>query len=47
MHLRGIGEILVWAVQALSYLLRVILLARFIGRTVAPEALGKPHVKDR
>ena len=43
----GFGEVPVQAIQALPYLLTVILLAGFIGRTVAPQALGKPYVKDR
>ena len=45
--LPGIGEVPVQAVQALPYLLTVILLAGFIGRTVAPKALGLPYVKER
>jgi len=43
----GIGEVPVQLVQALPYLLTVILLAGFIGHTVAPQALGKPYLKDR
>lgn len=43
----GIGEVPVQLVQALPYLLTVILLAGFIGYTVAPQALGKPYLKDR
>ena len=43
--LPGIGEVPVQAVQALPYLLTVILLAGFIGRTTAPKALGVPYVK--
>ena len=46
-RLPGIGEVPVQAVQALPYLLTVILLAGFIGRTVAPRALGLPYVKER
>lgn len=46
-HLPGIGEVPVQAVQALPYLLTVILLAGFIGRTVAPQALGRPYLKER
>ena len=40
-----IGEVPVQAIQALPYLLTVLLLAGFIGRNVAPQALGKPYVK--
>ena len=46
-RLPGIGEVPVQAIQALPYLLTVILLAGFIGRTVAPQALGKPYLKNR
>ncbi len=45
--LPGIGEVPVQAVQALPYLLTVILLAGFIGRNPAPRALGLPYVKER
>ena len=34
-------------IQALPYLLTVILLAGFIGRSIAPRALGLPFTKDR
>ena len=46
-RLPGIGEVPVQAIQALPYLLTVILLAGFIGRTVAPQALGRPYLKER
>src|SRR5687768_8921824 len=39
-----IGEIPVQAIQALPYVLTVVLLAGFIGRNVAPQALGRPYV---
>jgi len=45
--LPGIGEVPVQAVQALPYLLTVVLLAGFIGKAVAPQALGKPYLKER
>jgi len=45
--LPGVGEVPVQAVQALPYLLTVVLLAGFIGRTVAPAALGRPYLKER
>lgn len=45
-RLPGIGEVPVPAIQALPYLLTVVLLAGFIGRSLAPAALGKPYVKE-
>jgi ABC-type uncharacterized transport system permease subunit len=46
-HLPGIGEVPVQAIQALPYVLTVVLLAGFIGKAVAPQALGHPYVKER
>jgi len=43
----GVGEVPVQAIQALPYVLTVVLLAGFIGRSVAPQALGRPYVKER
>ncbi|MFD2207437.1 ABC transporter permease [Kiloniella antarctica] len=43
----GIGEIPVQFMQALPYALTVILLAGFIGKAVAPKAIGNPYVKER
>jgi simple sugar transport system permease protein len=37
----------VQAVQALPYVLTVVLLAGFVGRAVAPRAIGVPFVKER
>ncbi|MGL5496516.1 MAG: ABC transporter permease, partial [Aeromonas sobria] len=37
----------VQAIEALPYILTVFLLAGFIGRAVAPKALGTPYVKER
>jgi simple sugar transport system permease protein len=45
--LPGIGEVPVQLIQALPYLLTVILLAGFIGSALAPKALGRPYVKER
>ncbi|MFM2400439.1 MAG: hypothetical protein RL341_2596 [Pseudomonadota bacterium] len=45
--LPGIGPVPVQAIQALPYVLTVILLAGFIGRAYAPKALGVPYVKER
>ena len=41
-----IGEVPVQAIQALPYVLTVVLLAGFIGRNVAPAALGRPYLKE-
>ena len=42
-----IGNVPVQAIQALPYVLTVVLLAGFIGHSVAPKALGRPYVKER
>ncbi|UDF31198.1 UNVERIFIED_ORG: ABC transporter permease [Roseateles sp. XES5] len=43
----GLGEVPVQLIQALPYILTVILLAGFIGQALAPKALGRPYVKER
>jgi len=43
----GIGEVPVQLIQALPYLLTMFLLAGFIGRAVAPKAVGVPYEKER
>jgi len=42
-----VGEVPVQIIQALPYGLTVVLLAGFIGKAVAPQALGRPYVKER
>ena len=42
-----VGQVPVQAIQALPYLLTVILLAGFIGRAIPPKAGGVPYVKER
>ncbi|MBK9444024.1 MAG: ABC transporter permease [Comamonadaceae bacterium] len=46
-QLPGLGEVPVQAIQALPYVLTVVLLAGFIGKSVAPKALGVPYSKER
>jgi general nucleoside transport system permease protein len=46
-HIPGVGEVPVQAIQALPYVLTVVLLAGFIGKAVAPQALGRPYLKER
>jgi ABC-type uncharacterized transport system permease subunit len=43
----GGGAVPVQAMQALPYVLTVVLLAGFIGRAYAPKALGTPYLKER
>ena len=43
----GGGSVPVQAMQALPYVLTVVLLAGFMGRSHAPKALGQPFIKDR
>jgi simple sugar transport system permease protein len=45
--LPGVGVVPVQAIQALPYVLTVLLLAGFVGRAVAPRAIGVPYVKER
>jgi len=45
--LPGLGEVPVQAIQALPYVLTVVLLAGFIGHARAPAALGTPYLKER
>jgi ABC-type uncharacterized transport system permease subunit len=42
-----IGEVPVQIIQALPYILTVVLLAGFIGRADPPKAGGVPYVKER
>lgn len=42
-----IGEVPVQAIQALPYILTVVLLAGFIGNAVGPKAGGVPYTKER
>ncbi len=43
----GIGEVPVQLIQALPYVLTVVLLAGFIGKAIAPRAIGVPFTKER
>jgi general nucleoside transport system permease protein len=43
----GVGQVPVQAIQALPYILTVILLAGFIGKAIPPKASGVPYVKER
>jgi simple sugar transport system permease protein len=42
-----VGQVPVQFIQALPYILTVLLLAGFVGRAIAPKASGIPYVKDR
>ena len=43
----GVGAVPVQAIQALPYVLTVVLLAGFIGKAIPPRASGVPYVKER
>ncbi|MBL8700327.1 MAG: ABC transporter permease [Alphaproteobacteria bacterium] len=45
--LPGVGEIPIQAIQALPYVLTVLLLAGFVGKAVAPKAIGIPYLKEK
>lgn len=42
-----IGRVPTQAMQALPYILTMLLLAGFVGRAIAPKASGVPYVKER
>jgi simple sugar transport system permease protein len=42
-----VGVVPVQAIQALPYLLTVLLLAGFVGKAVAPKASGIPYAKEK
>ncbi len=46
-ELPGIGLFPVQFIQALPYVLTVILLAGFIGKSIPPKADGLPYIKER
>ena len=43
----GIGLIPVQFIQAIPYVLTVVLLAGFVGKAIAPGAIGQPYIKER
>jgi simple sugar transport system permease protein len=43
----GLGEVPVQLIEALPYLLTVLLLAGFMGKAIPPKASGRPYVKER
>lgn len=45
--IEGFGQVPVQAIQALPYILTVVLLAGFIGKAIAPQAVGVPFSKER
>ena len=46
-ELPGVGQVPVQAIEALPYVLTVVLLAGFIGKAIPPRASGIPYVKER
>ena len=43
----GIGVVPVQLIESLPYILTVVLLAGFIGKAIAPKAIGEPYTKER
>ncbi len=46
-EIAGVGTVPVQFMQALPYMLTVIILAGFVGKAVPPRAGGQPYVKER
>lgn len=42
-----IGRVPTQAMQALPYVLTILLLAGFVGRAIPPKSIGQPYVKER
>ncbi|MBL8838780.1 MAG: ABC transporter permease, partial [Alphaproteobacteria bacterium] len=45
--LPGVGVVPVQLIQALPYILTVLLLAGFVGKAIAPKAIGIPYTKEK
>ncbi|TDR33109.1 ABC transporter permease [Hydromonas duriensis] len=43
----GVSEIPSQVFSAMPYVLTIVLLASFVGKAVAPKAIGRPYVKER
>ena len=43
----GVGAVPVQFMQALPYILTVVILAGFVGKAIPPKAGGRPYVKER
>jgi len=41
-----VGVIPVQLIQGIPYVLTVILLAGFVGKAIAPRAIGQPYIKE-
>ena len=41
-----VGIVPVQLIQSIPYILTVVLLAGFVGKAVAPKAIGEPFIKE-
>ena len=46
-HLPLVGELPTQVFAALPYVITVVLLAGFIGKSIAPKSVGQPYIKER
>jgi len=47
LRVQRVGVIPVHFIQALPYVLTVLLLAGFVGKAQPPKAIGEPYIKER